>query len=101
MHDCPVILHVKAYAGGKQTRIIAYERGTLHIKVGAKAVDGAANEALIDYLSDWLEIPKSLITITKGAFSPYKTLSLQRIDRYALEQKIELSCSLRSKRDDI
>ncbi len=43
----------------------------------APAVDGKANKALVDFLSDHFDVPKSLIVITKGLKSRIKTITIQ------------------------
>ena len=40
--------------------------GTLKIRLTAPPVDGAANEALIEFLSDAFSVPKSHIEILSG-----------------------------------
>jgi uncharacterized protein YggU (UPF0235/DUF167 family) len=50
--------------------------GTLKIRLAAPPVDGAANKALIEFLAQTLEIPKSQIDILAGETSDRKLLSL-------------------------
>jgi hypothetical protein len=48
----------------------------LYVWVRAAAREGRANEALIEILSDYLDVPKSLIRITAGHSSRFKTVSV-------------------------
>lgn len=49
----------------------------LKIKVNKPAVDGKANKAIIEYLSDVLNIPKSNIIILNGEKSSQKCLLIK------------------------
>ncbi len=46
------------------------------VRVKAPAIEGKANEGLIEYLSEILKIPKSKITLLKGATSKIKCLEI-------------------------
>ncbi len=46
------------------------------IRVQAPAVDGKANEALIDFLSQELHLPKKFFEITAGQTSRLKTIKI-------------------------
>ena len=48
----------------------------IKIKVTARAVDGKANKAIIEYLSDILSKPKSKISIVNGEKSSIKTIQV-------------------------
>jgi len=53
---------------------------TLKIKVHAPPVGGAANEELVEILSEELGIRKSAITIIRGHFSRDKVVEIEGID---------------------
>lgn len=65
-------------------------RAAVAIKLNAPPVDGAANEALIRFLADALEVPKSAVAIRSGHTSRQKlvqiqgaaTVLLQRLDKW-------------------
>lgn len=50
--------------------------GQWTVRVKAPAIDGKANEGLIEYLSEILRIPKSKITLLKGPTSKIKCLEI-------------------------
>lgn len=62
--------------GTSQNKIIGLYRDRLKIKVTAKAVDGAANEATIKLISKYFGISKSAVQIIKGLTTREKTLAL-------------------------
>lgn len=49
----------------------------LVLRIAAEPIDGKANEALISYLSNILDLPKSHITITHGAHIKQKILEIE------------------------
>ena len=48
------------------------------VKITARAVEGKANKAIVEYLSDILNIAKSCITIASGEKSSIKTIEVKR-----------------------
>jgi uncharacterized protein len=46
----------------------------LKLRISGKAVDGQANESLIAFLSKFLNVPKSHVSITRGDKSREKTV---------------------------
>ncbi|MFZ7115886.1 MAG: DUF167 domain-containing protein [Bacteroidota bacterium] len=46
------------------------------VRLKAPAVDGKANENLINYLSEVLDLPKSAIRLKKGQTSKFKCLEI-------------------------
>ena len=50
--------------------------GTLKIRITAAPVDGAANDAVIDLLSDTWHVRKSSINIIKGLTSKHKIVEV-------------------------
>src|SRR5256885_126552 len=59
--------------------------GTLKIRVAAPPVDGAANKALIEFLAQALNLPKSQIDIIAGETSERKLISLLGISPEAVD----------------
>lgn len=48
--------------------------GALRVRLAAAPVEGAANAALIGFVADLLELPKSAISLTSGVTARSKTL---------------------------
>ena len=57
----------------------------LPASIRAPAVDGKANEHLIVYLSEVLQLPKSAITLLKGQTSRIKCLDINAGEELVLE----------------
>ena len=67
---------VRVKPGSRQEKIIETAPGELTVYLRAKAHDGEANEALIKALSKHFGVPKTSITITRGARSRHKQIEI-------------------------
>jgi len=67
---------VRLKPGAKQQKIEITEHGTLRAWVHASPVEGKANAALIELLSDALDVPKSCMSIVRGQTSKNKVVSV-------------------------
>lgn len=71
------ILKLKITPRSSKNEIIGtMSGGTLKIKLKAPPVDGKANEALIKFLSEVYDVPKSKIKIIKGLTSRNKMVGI-------------------------
>lgn len=70
---------VEVHPGAKKNAVVRFEDGVWHIKVAAPPIEGKANKALIEFLSDVLDVPKSRITIEKGAASRRKLVVVEGV----------------------
>ncbi len=62
--------------------------GTVKIHIAAPPVDGEANEALIRFLSEVLNIPKSRLEIVAGLSGRDKLISVLDMDAVTVHQRI-------------
>jgi uncharacterized protein YggU (UPF0235/DUF167 family) len=58
--------------------------GVLRARVGAPAVEGAANNALIRLIADELDVPRSAVRIIAGASSRQKLIVVDGADAEAI-----------------
>lgn len=70
--------------GAKQTQCVGLHDGKPKIQLKAPPVDGAANKALIAFLSDALGVPKSAIGIELGASGRTKRVAVDGLSDEAL-----------------
>ncbi len=63
--------------------------GSIRIRIAAPPVEGAANHALVEFLSDLLHIHKSQIEIVAGVTSERKLISLVGITPQAVEEIVQ------------
>lgn len=62
--------------------------GTIKIHIAAPPVDGEANEALIRFLAEVLNVPKSRLEIVAGESGRDKLISVLDMDAETVQQRI-------------
>ncbi len=67
-------LHVQP--GARRTEVAGLHGGRLKIRLAARAVDGAANAALVAFLAEALAVRKTDIRIESGSTSRRKRVSV-------------------------
>ena len=70
------VIKIKVVAGAKQNSIEEFNEEMIKIKINKPAVDGKANKAIIEYLSEILNLPKNNITILRGEKNSIKDLRI-------------------------
>lgn len=84
-----VYLHVKVQPRASRHEIAGALGNELKVKIAAPPVGSAANEALIKFLADLLECPRSAIQLVRGQASRHKTLSIRAISHQTIVQKLD------------
>ena len=74
--DNAVLLSVKLQSRASRTAIDQPHGDELKIKVTAPPVDSAANEALIRFLAEQLDCPRSRVELVRGQTSRHKVVKL-------------------------
>ena len=87
--DCKIILNVHAKPGSKKKGICEINDESIEIAVHAQAQNNKANFAIIDYLSDILNVSKSNIQFESGTTNRDKSLSITGIDAKDLFDKLK------------
>src|SRR5512140_1923535 len=64
------------------------EDGTIKVHIAAPPVDGEANEALIRFLADVLNVPKSRLEIVAGISGRDKLISVLDMDAETVQRRI-------------
>jgi len=88
--DGGVLLRLRIQPRASRTEIAGIQGSALKIRLLAPPVDGAANEALIRFLAELLEVPRSRVTIRSGLASRSKTVHIAAPVPPALERKLGL-----------
>ena len=69
-------LTVRVIPNASRSEVVGREGATWKIRLAAPPVDGKANEALVHFLADLLDLAPSEIDIVKGHSSKTKILSV-------------------------
>lgn len=59
-------LTVQVMPNARKTEVVGVFDDTLKIRLHAQPIEGKANDALIRYLADVIDVSKSVVTITHG-----------------------------------
>ena len=87
----PALLAVRIQPRASKNEIVPMEGGTLKIRLTAPPVDGAANEALVKFLSDVLGIAKSRVEIVSGETSREKRIKITGMSIADVERVLNIS----------
>jgi uncharacterized protein YggU (UPF0235/DUF167 family) len=79
-----VRLVVRARPGASRTGA-AWDGAVLHVRVTARAVEGAANRALIQAVADALGVRRSAVTLVAGKRSRQKVVDVRGLDPTSLD----------------
>ena len=77
-HDAPdgATLAVRIHPGARKNAVTGIHDNALKISLTTPPIDGRANQALIDFLSDRLRLPKARIALLSGHSSRAKLLRI-------------------------
>lgn len=84
-----LFLRVRVQPGASANAIDGMRDGALKIRISAPPVEGAANKAVIDYLSGILNVRKSALEIASGQSSRAKRLKIDGVSAAMLGAKIQ------------
>ena len=71
-----VSFKIKVHPRAKKNAITGVVGDALRISVTAPPADGKANQAVIEFLADFFEIPRSSVTIASGDTSRLKVIRI-------------------------
>ena len=74
--DAPgsLIISLHVQPGARKTEIAGLHGGALKVRLAAPPVDGKANAALVAFLAEQLDVPRSQVALISGATSRQKRL---------------------------
>lgn len=86
--DRPAILQVRVTPRAGRTAVGGTRGDALLIRLAAAPVDGAANDALVAYLSTLLDVPKRDLRIVSGERGRDKRIAVAGLTQDQLQQKL-------------
>lgn len=78
-------LHLTIKPGASKNAHEFDASGGLKVRIAAPAVDGKANAALVDYLSEVLNLGRTKIVLLKGQTARFKTLEILADEQHVME----------------
>jgi uncharacterized protein (TIGR00251 family) len=83
-----VTIDVRVIARARKTEYGGERDGAFLIRLAAPPVDGAANDALVEFLSDSLKIPRGSIRIVSGERGRRKRVAIEGITMEAVARRL-------------
>jgi uncharacterized protein (TIGR00251 family) len=71
-----ITLHVQP--GASRSELAGLHGDALKLRIAARAVEGAANTAVLEFVADWLDVPKREVKLLRGEKSRRKTIWVPR-----------------------
>jgi uncharacterized protein (TIGR00251 family) len=71
---CIITLHIQP--GAKRTEVVGEHGDALKLRLAAPPIDGRANDALIAFLAEKLDMPRQSVVLLSGQSSRRKRLRL-------------------------
>jgi uncharacterized protein (TIGR00251 family) len=75
--------------GASKTQIAGMHDGLIKVRVAAPPVEGAANQALVEFLAKRLRIPKSRVRVVSGLTSRRKVLEIEGVSQDAIAASLQ------------
>lgn len=83
-------LALKVIPNAPRDEIAGWLGDALKVKVHAPALDGRANDALLEFLADQLGVPRRNVTLLRGDKSRQKVVRLDGLDLAAVKARLGL-----------
>ncbi|HQA06504.1 MAG TPA: DUF167 domain-containing protein [Syntrophomonadaceae bacterium] len=94
------MINLKPVPGGVRLEIVVQPRsaknqvcgeveGCLKLKITAPPVDGEANQALIKFLANWLQVSRQDIVILRGESNKRKLIEIRGVSEEWLRSRLE------------
>jgi uncharacterized protein len=74
-------LQIHAQPGAHQSEVAGVHGDALKLRLAARPVEGAANEALVAFLADALQVPRRAVVLVAGAASRRKRVRITGPER--------------------
>ncbi len=81
-------LEVKGIPGASRDEVAGTMGSAVKIKLRAPPVEGRANEALIEFLADRLDLPRRAISLERGDTSRQKLLRIEGLDLVTVHARL-------------
>jgi uncharacterized protein (TIGR00251 family) len=83
-----VSFRVKVVPRASRTQVNGCVDGVLKLKVQAPPVEGAANEAVLRFLADTLDVAKSKVVVVRGETSRLKTIQVEGLSMETVRSRL-------------
>lgn len=84
-------IDVRVIPRARRTESSGERDGAFVIRLAAHPVDGAANDALVEFLSDALNVPRRAVRIVSGERGRRKRVEIEGLTRADVKARLSIS----------
>lgn len=84
----PATLELKVIPNAPRNEVAGWLGPALKVKIHAPALEGRANDELLDFLADTLGVPRRTITLLRGDKSRRKVVQFAGLDESTLRSRL-------------
>jgi uncharacterized protein (TIGR00251 family) len=84
-----MLLRVRVQPRASRDELLGWDGVTLRVRVSAAPVDGEANEALVALLARSFRVPRSAVTLERGAHGRDKLVRIHGCSPKTLEARLK------------
>ena len=84
-----VVLDVRVIPRARKTEIAGIREDAIVVRLVAPPVEGAANDALVAFVAEWLGVPRRAVHILSGERSRRKRLSVTKVTADAVRARLD------------
>lgn len=74
------LLKLRIVPNARRNEVVGEHGDAVKLKVAAPAVEGKANEALLEYLAELLEVPRRTVSLSAGEKSRDKSIVVEGLE---------------------
>ena len=82
-------LELKVIPNAPRDEIAGWLGAALKVKIHAPALDGRANDALLDFLAQQLDVPRRDVSLIHGDKSRQKVVRIANLDAATVRQRLD------------
>ena len=83
-------LELKIIPNAPRNEVVGWLGAALKVKIHAPALEGRANDALLDFLAEYLDLPRRSISLVRGDKSRQKIVRIEGLDEISLRHRLDL-----------
>jgi hypothetical protein len=84
-------LELKTIPNAPRDEIVGWLGAALKVKVHAPALEGRANDALLEFLADKFDLPRRAVTLVRGDKSRHKVVRLEGLTLAEVQSRLAQS----------
>lgn len=81
-------MRLRVVPNAKRSEVVGVHGDAIKVKVQAPAMDGKANEALLEFLAETMGVPRRAVQLVAGEKSRDKTISVDELDAVEARRRL-------------